>query len=249
MQKTLHAADEMKTSSSHPKGLLKRLTPRSVDHFAELMQFFYLQRHRGFQIPDEPTLDPPSQALFGQALARCTNYLEYGSGGSTVLAARAGKSVICVDSDPYFLKEVEAKIGNHRVGQQTLDFLYCDIGLTAHWGKPVFRKPTAMRLERWKHYPRLPWDLIARRRLAPPDLILIDGRFRVACALTSFLHLQDHPETTVLVDDFVGRRHYAEIERFGTLVSCQGRMGVFQPRHSTAAELQQAIEASSADWR
>jgi hypothetical protein len=165
------------------------------------------------------------------------------------MAARAGKNVICVDSDPYFLKEVEAKIGNRRMNQQTLDFLYCDIGLTAHWGKPVFRKPTVLRLERWKQYPKLPWDLIARRQLAPPDLILIDGRFRVACALTSFFHLQGHPETTVLVDDFVGRPHYAEIERFGTLVSCQGRMGVFQSRHCTRAELEEAIEASSSDWR
>ena len=36
-----------------------------------------------------------------------------------------------------------------------------------------------------------------------PDLIFIDGRFRVACALYSIIMMRDYPKTKILIDDYL----------------------------------------------
>ena len=43
-------------------------------------------RMRKFDVPTEPHFDDASARYFRDQLARARNYLEYGSGGSTVLA-------------------------------------------------------------------------------------------------------------------------------------------------------------------
>jgi hypothetical protein len=52
-----------------------------------------------------------------------------------------------------------------------------------------------------------------------------------------------------LVDDYRGRSHYREIERFGTLESYQGRMGVFRPKVVDSAALREALSRFGLDWR
>ena len=45
-------------------------------------------------VPDKPHLAGKDQVLFLRGLARAARYLEYGGGGSTVLAAQQGLSLI-----------------------------------------------------------------------------------------------------------------------------------------------------------
>jgi len=81
------------------------------------------------------------------------------------------------------------------------------------------------------------------------DVILVDSRFRVACALKSFLHLHlsaaEHQRPlrgVVLVHDFVERRPYQEILRFGELQQRSFNLAVFIPRPlQHLEELRQAI--------
>jgi hypothetical protein len=191
--------------------------------------FLYAQRVRGFAVPDEPRFNPDSTPLFRDLLRGCGAYLEYGSGGSTVLAARLGKPFVTVETDPHFLRRVREKVGALRPDQH---LLHADIGLTREWGFPVFGKcPTRRELEAWRGYAEEPW-----RHVDPangPDLVLVDGRFRVAAALTSLLHLRDRPDATLLLDDYLARPHYRTIERFARLVETRDHMALFRPDPTT----------------
>jgi hypothetical protein len=48
------------------------------------------------------------------------------------------------------------------------------------------------------------------------DLILVDGRFRVACACAAYLNLKD--TGFLLIHDYASRSHYHPIEQFYTKV-------------------------------
>ncbi len=55
---------------------------------------------------------------------------------------------------------------------------------------------------------------------------------------------------TLLVDDYVGRSHYVEIERFAKLEKLVGRMAVFtQNEKINLLELENSITSYSLDFR
>lgn len=177
------------------------------------------------RVGDVPHFDPDGLVAFEAALAACTSYLEFGSGGSSIVAARSGKPFVSVESDRAFLQLVQRRAAevapNHR-GQ----FLHADIGLVEAWSYPTFRTPTPRRVVRWSRYSARPWPTLSGH---PPDLVLIDGRFRVACALSVVQHLEGTP-WRMLVDDYDDRPHYRAIEEFASLVALHGRMAEFAPR-------------------
>ena len=105
------------------------------------------------------------------------------TGGTTYAAAKLGVNFIAVDSDPFFLKSVRKKIRRDGfakgVGQT---YHYADIGLTGYWGYPLrSRNASAKRLEQFRHYSDPPPECFEGGLL--PDLVLVDGRFRVGVRL------------------------------------------------------------------
>jgi hypothetical protein len=97
-----------------------------------------------------------------------------------------------------------------------------DLGATGAWGFPT--DPTTC--QRWPLYATRPWDRLARRQWVP-DLILVDGRFRVACFLASLL--QARPGAVILFDDYAGRRkQYGAAERHLPITRMAGRAAVFE---------------------
>ncbi|NQW69737.1 MAG: hypothetical protein HQ457_05090 [Betaproteobacteria bacterium] len=83
-----------------------------------------------------------------------------------------------------------------------------------------------------------------------PDLILIDGRFRVACALKVVKYMHNQANFSLLVDDYVDRSHYVEIERFAKLEKLVGRMAIFtQIDKIDLLELENSIISYSLDYR
>ena len=202
------------------------------------------QRNRVFQIPDRPMLDEASMPVYCRMLAECELYLEYGSGGSTVYAASLNKPFISVDTNRYFLKAVEKKIG--RLGPLQL-LKHANVGWIGTYGYPAFQKPRFWRVGKWSAYAEFPWRFVERDRL--PDLVLVDGRFRVAAGLTSFLHLAEAPHSRVLVDDYTERPFYHELESYARLVEVAGRMAIFQPLPEKAPAIGKALLRYSKDWR
>ena len=151
--------------------------------FTELFnffKFFYHQRTKGFCVPSEPHFDSQSVEFFINQLHLCKQYLEYGAGGSTFLAAKLGKDFISIDSDKYFIKALKSKMQKcNIIHTNSQVFHYADIGLTNQWGQPVFTSKTKLRCKKWERYSSIP---VGKINYFLPDLILIDGRFRVACA-------------------------------------------------------------------
>jgi hypothetical protein len=58
-----------------------------------------------------------------------------------------------------------------------------------------------------------------------PDCVLIDGRFRVACFLTSLLNAD--VGTSIIFDDYNDRRHYHVVEEVVPKIKESGRQAIF----------------------
>jgi hypothetical protein len=221
--------------------------PRSVRDKAHLIAFLYRQRFSKPRIPDTPAFDPEGDRYFAARMPTARIYLEYGSGGSTIVAAKSRVRFKTVDSDPFFLRAVENKITGE-FGSPNGEFIYCNIGMTELWGIPIFKRLSAGRCNRWKRYPLAPW--LNHDASFLPDLVLIDGRFRVACALTTIKHLTNKASFEILVDDYGDRPEYREIEKYAELSSMHGRMAVFKAKPAVNLdEIDRAIDIYSLDYR
>jgi len=209
-----------------------------------ILNFKIQQRRHGVQIGERPWLDDASGETFLRMITDARGYLEYGSGGSTVLAARLNKAFISVDTDQFYLKEVRKKVGDLAPNQH---LEYVNIGWTTEWGYPVFSSPSTFNRKRWKSYVQAPWHFVDKSEL--PDLVMIDGRFRVAAALTSCVHLSGSHNSRILVDDYIKRPHYHVIETYAQLVEICGRMAIFKPPLALPAGIREAIDQYIVDCR
>src|SRR6201984_3595128 len=109
--------------------LLSRLRAEHVLYISFLVR----RAMRGFAVPDEPHFDEIATPYFLSLIGDCRFYLEYGSGGSTVLAAALNKPFLSVDTDRLFLESVRGKIGALTSAQR---LLHADIGRIGPWGIP-----------------------------------------------------------------------------------------------------------------
>jgi hypothetical protein len=221
---------------------------QDIGRLYQAAKWFRRQRIRGVNVPDVPHFDGDLDAtnFFLKRLALSRLYLEYGSGGSTVTAARNRISFITVDGDQFYLASVKRKI-EREFGSVSGQFVYVNIGLTGKWNYPYFDRPTRRRLRKWKQYAEAPWSIIEQRKQYP-DLVLIDGRFRAACALVALRHLYMKTDFILMIDDYVDRA-YTVVEKFAHLDSMQGRMAVFRCKKIDPVEIESAIELASSDYR
>lgn len=183
-------------------------------------------------IPKQPFMPAACADHLRDCLLSSRSYLEYGSGGSTMLALSLGVPVIqSIESDAPWLERLKATAQSAYPGYAGLyTGTWIDLGATGNWGYPVNHDQHAVY---WK-YPLAPWT--SDRVSMPPDLVLIDGRFRVACLLATVLYAP--AGTTVLFDDYGDRPHYHEVEDFIQPVMMVDRMAVFKAPGMTAAPRQ-----------
>jgi hypothetical protein len=101
-----------------------------------------------------PFMSDAERALLESFLRHSDNYLEFGSGGSTVAAARLVRNhVTAVDSSRDWLTKVEqACIAAECPIRPVL--IHADIGPTGAWGMPV--NPDIR--DRWPSYYEAPWE-------------------------------------------------------------------------------------------
>lgn len=219
-----------------------------LDRVVEYVQFAYVQRVTGFTVSDTPEFEAACVPFFLELLGTCAAYLEFGTGGSTVLAAMHGVPFVSVESDKHYLKAVKNKIKSvGRYDEQKQTYIAADIGLTEAWGAPVMQRATPQRVKKWRNYPQAPWA--SMERLPGPYLVLVDGRFRVACALSAAKFFNGK-EGQILIDDYVDREHYRVVERHLELKRRCGRMALFAPRANMDPKALDAdIEKYCADWR
>jgi hypothetical protein len=246
--------DEDATMSATKRLLQRTIPPAMYDALrvayrpVRAAQFLFAKHIAGYAVPDAPWFDAPGMEFYLSRIRDSKIYLEYGSGGSTVHAAQVVDVLVSVDSDPYFLRAVEKGLAR-QPGRPDCHLIYSDIGLTGPWGTPVARKLSKRRLEKWRRYSELPWALFREKEIEP-DTILIDGRFRVACALESLANLSLNSQTLLLFDDYIDRAYYHAIESFAQLIFSRGRMGVLVRRTDfDTRRCREAIEVYCRDWR
>lgn len=168
-------------------------------------------------------LDVPSKPHFGSKMAtdwflgaieQCHRYLEFGTGGSTYTAAQRGVEFVAVDSDPLFLDAVRQKIADDGLLNPSVQsFHYADIGPITKWGRPRHpRFAGPERVEQFRRYSDPPTTCFTDDEA--PDLVLVDGRFRIACALKALCILQDETNWTLAIDDYTDRPAYRVITEF-----------------------------------
>jgi glycosyltransferase involved in cell wall biosynthesis len=167
----------------------------------------------------QPAMSPTEIALL-KAILRCSsNHVEFGSGGSTVVASQlVSGSIVSIESSSEWVERVTAAC--RRIGGLEPTILLANIGPIKELGYPRGAEHRHL----WNQYHTSVWD----RYPLIGDTYLVDGRFRVACFLQILLHC--HSNALILVHDFAGRPEYHVVRGFASEIARVDQLSVFQKR-------------------
>ncbi len=167
----------------------------------------------------EPTLPPEEEAWLRAAYEEAGVILEYGSGASTVMAAGMdGKTVFAVESS----KKWAERMRDHFAAEpprSNVEIVPIYVGPVKKWGMPR----DDSHFHRWPRYPLKIWD---RLDDCQPDVVFVDGRFRVACVLATLYRTRK--PVSLYFDDYTERPPYHVIEEFVPVAETRGRMARFE---------------------
>lgn len=147
--------------------------------------------------------------LIDKIIAKSQHYLEFGMGGSTFFVLqRSSAHVYAVDSSEEWIALMRRfKFIRNKEKQGRVDLNYVSIGPTGRWGRP-------QGMEFRDLFPNYTAEIFKRIDPKLIDTVLVDGRFRVACALKSLLHCGSNENFTVLIHDFERPRYHSVLEFF-----------------------------------
>ena len=165
-----------------------------------------------------------SNNYFKKNLKKCNYYLEFGSGNSTILADQLNKKFRSIETDKSFYRFMKSK--------KIKDILYSDLGPTKYYSIPIL--PSFLLKKKIQKYAdQIKNFFLVFNKL--PDLILIDGRFRVFVALKIInfcLSRKELVNTIIIVDDFKFRKDYHVLKNI-LKVNLVGRLGVIKLNKKT----------------
>ena len=168
--------------------------------------------------------------LLQSAMDCSSNYLEFGTGNSTFMAVStpALRKITVVESDASFWKmyilsepTIQEAIANRR-----LNPLLIDIGPVKEWGYPV----DDTYCDKWPAYHNKAF--VANE---PYDLVLVDGRFRIACTLHCCLCCSSN--TKILIHDFFNRPFYFTVLPFLQLEEHADTLALFTIKEKVYPEI------------
>ncbi|MBT7823152.1 MAG: hypothetical protein HN674_08480 [Candidatus Marinimicrobia bacterium] len=152
------------------------------------------------------------------------NYLEFGSGNSTIIASKTKsiKKIHSVETSSDFIHENLLEINEikNRVKLGSLVFQITNIGQVRRWGYPK----NDNKIELWPNYSLgafLTNDINY-------DLVLVDGLFRVACTLSSLLNTPQ--DCIIMIHDFWNRPRYHVLLEFLDPIESADTLGVFRKK-------------------
>jgi len=152
------------------------------------------------------------RALFVDVMAGCWAYAEYGMGVSTRWVAKHTEAVISsVDTAGAWVDQTREAVPDLR---HTLT--HVDLGPVRNWGWPVGYHLR----DRFTDYMDAPWNV-----RDDYDVVLVDGRFRVACFATVLLRAR--PGTRLVFDDYGNRPKYHLVEDYLEPVKRTKRQALF----------------------
>ena len=162
--------------------------------------------------------------FFVKSLKKSKYYLEYGSGNSTFLSKKYKKKFLSIETDKSFYRFLKRK--------KIKEVIYSDIGPTKYYSIPIL--PTILLKKNIINYANL-INFFKKKFKQNPDLILIDGRFRVYVALKILIFCINNiinKNIIIIIDDFKYRKNYHIIKKI-TKIKLVGRMGVMKINKKT----------------
>lgn len=153
------------------------------------------------------------------------HFLEFGSGASTLYAASVPtvKKIDSVESSESFINEnlKPNPVISDALSAGKLLFHVIDIGKTIYWGYPV----GFLKRHLWPNY-----SLSIFSKKSDHDLVLIDGRFRVACTLNCILNTP--PDCKIIIHDFWNRPAYHTVLPFLETRDRADTLGLFSKKEN-----------------
>eukprot|EP00929_Paragymnodinium_shiwhaense_P045067 TRINITY_DN23071_c0_g1_i1.p1 TRINITY_DN23071_c0_g1~~TRINITY_DN23071_c0_g1_i1.p1 ORF type:complete len:242 (-),score=30.78 TRINITY_DN23071_c0_g1_i1:157-882(-) len=200
------------------------------------------ERFMLFKADMRPHMDRNERELFMEQLAKATNYLEFGGGGSTVAALSFPniKHIHTVESAAKWINILKNRTDiSKAVASGRLVITDAGIqGNKSNWGWPTTPRET------WPYYSGEAAIAEESQGLFY-DTIFVDGRFRVACFLRQLKrHLHLAPDAVrYIVHDYFQRPEYFVVEKFVIILRRASSLGIFRRRKQIdEAELDKTIE-------
>lgn len=153
----------------------------------------------------KPHLANADLVVFKKYLKNATTYFEFGSGGSTHLASSYPniKKIYTVESDSQWLDRVKNNIKSNNI-----QYFYADLNTKPNsWGNPGPHCSDSQK----RAYSECILQLKEPEQ-KNIDLVMIDGRFRVACCLKSLKAISK--DCVVCFDDFLNREKYHVVLKY-----------------------------------
>lgn len=159
------------------------------------------------------TLFDGDDRMFKRVVLRARVYGEYGVGASTDwVYENTNARIVAVDTSIEWARSVLRGKDPLRISIE-----FADCGPLGDWGRPL----TYEFRDKFASYTEKIWTGGSK-----PDTVLIDGRFRVCCFLTSLLRAD--PGTKLIFDDYNDRIHYHVVEEVLKPVEKCGRQALFE---------------------
>jgi protein O-GlcNAc transferase len=174
------------------------------------------------------TMSDADDAILQSYLDRATEYFEFGTGYSTLLAAKRPNihRVHGVDADLLWLASIIFDVVP--VNKHKLKLYFVDINANhPHYNKPLNDSKRA-------NFPAYSL-LLAYQQDMVPDTILIDGRFRVACAAQAAL--MANARTVIVMDDYMDRPEYHAVDAFLERIVGGEEIAVFRRRMDVSEDV------------
>ncbi len=147
----------------------------------------------------EPHFSKNDKIIFYKYLDNTNVYFEYGSGGSTYQASTRKniKTIYSVESDITWQKKLQEIIKIPYI-----NFIFNEMDTKPNtWGNPGKNATNIQKINYSNHITKL-----SKEERDSIDLVLIDGRFRVACCLKCYDAIKDN--CLIVFDDFLNRPQY-----------------------------------------
>jgi hypothetical protein len=180
----------------------------------------------GAAAPLVPVMTKGELELLCTLLRSTDRYLEFGTGGSTRMAAMMVRQrITSVDSSAEWLDKVAEACRAPECRVQP-DLVRVDIGPVGRWGMPVDEQAR----DRWPLYHASIWE---RPEAWEADFCLVDGRFRVACFMQTLLHCR--ADTLIGIHDFA-RKQYHVVHEVARQVARVDELAIFVRRADVARQ-------------
>ena len=186
------------------KKIIRNLTPPLIYKFLS----FILNQNK---YRNDKLFDGEDE-LFKSLITNTDVYGEYGCGKSTIWVSKNFDiNIYSVETDLFWQKKTSETINDEKC-----EIYHADLGKVRNWGMPINYEREIF----FHSYTDWIW-----KQKHKPSIVLIDGRFRVCCFLTSLIY--GNPGTKIIFDDYNLRYHYHYIEKYIKPVKKNKRQSLF----------------------